>query len=219
MRTRSVRIAAAALALIASTGCTFVGQGEGEVTSDALYAPTCWFGAYDLDPTFFATVPFREEQQIRVQRGSDLVEVSDGVAIQINDVPQLRKSQLGQPIDVGLPLQLLKEVDPSINNAPEPQVSLALYLQFSCHNQNINLYAIDGTITFDALFSGDPNETQGSEKLTDARFEVTLADPRDAVLEGTARQGNIVVPEEKTSTLNGWFRFNFQRGQPGQPFP
>lgn len=215
----SVRLPSAIALLLLGTGCTFVGQGEGEVTSDALYAPTCWFGAYDLDPTFFATVPFRDEQQVRVQRGSDLVEVSDGVAIQIDDVPDIRANQLGQPIDVGLPLQLLKEVDPSITNAPDPQVSLALYLQFSCHNQNIVLYAIDGTITFDALFSGDPNESEGSEKLTDARFEVTLADPRDAILEGTPRQGNISVPAEKTSTLNGWFRFNFQRGQPGQPFP
>jgi hypothetical protein len=126
---------------------------------------------------------------------------------------------LGEPINVGLPLQLLKEVDPSITNAPDPQVSLALYLLFSCHNQNIVLYAIDGTITFDALFSGDPNESQGSEKLTDARFEVTLADPRDATLEGMPRQGNISVPADKTSKLSGWFRFNFQRGQPGQPFP
>lgn len=213
---RAIHLVVAVLLL---GGCTFVGQGEGEVTSDRLLAPTCWEGAYDLEPSFFATVPFRDEQQIRVQRGGDFVEVSDGVDILVNDVPSIREGMLGQPINVGLPLQLLKEVDPSITNAPDPQVSLSLYLLFSCHNQNIVLYAIDGTITFDALFSGDPNESQGSNKLTDARFEVTLADPRDAILEGTPRQGNIIVPADKTSTLTGWFRFNFQRGQPGQPFP
>ncbi|MCA9624868.1 MAG: hypothetical protein KC731_37850 [Myxococcales bacterium] len=205
--------------LLATTGCTFVGQGEGEVTSDRLVAATCWEGAYDLDPSFFATNPSPDRQQIRVQRGGDLVEVSDGVAIQVNDVEALRESSLGAEIPVGLPLQLLKEVDPGITNAPDPQVTLALFLQFSCHNQNVVLYAVEGTMVFDALFSGDPNEGNGEDKLTDARFDVMLADPRDAELGGTAGNTSLDIPDDKKSHLTGWFRFNFQRGQPGQPFP
>lgn len=197
----------------AATGCTFVGQGEGEVSSESLVVPTCWFGAFDLNPDFFATVPFREVQQIRVQRGSDLTEVSDGVAIQVHDGADVRE-RLGQPLTVGLQPELVNEIAPGVQIAgPRPDVSLALYLQFSCHNQNVVLYAVDGQITFDALFSGDPNETVGAEKLTDATFTVSVADPRNII------PGTLDIPEESKSTLTGWFRFHFQRGQPGQPFP
>ena len=54
-----------AIVLWAASGCTFVGQGEGEVFSDNLSVPTCWFGAFDLDPDFFATVPFRVHTMLR----------------------------------------------------------------------------------------------------------------------------------------------------------
>ena len=161
-----------------------------------------------------ATVPFRNVQQIRIQHGSDLTEVSDGVAIQVNDAPAIR-NRLGEELTVGLPPELLNEIAPGVPQPMEepPDASLALYLQFSCHNQNKVLYATSGTITFDALFSGDPNESVGAEKLTDARFSVTVADPRSAL------PGTLEYPDEATSPLEGWFRFHFQRGQPGQPFP
>lgn len=201
-----------ALTALLLSGCTFVGQGEGEVESTDLKVPTCWFGKYDLSPNFFATVPFRDTQQIRIQRGSDLTEVSDGVAIQVNDVPSIRK-QLGQELDVGLAPKLLNEIAPGTPFGAPPPVNLALYLQFSCHNQNVVLYAVEGTIVFDALFSGDPNETVGAEKFTDATFSVMVADPRNAI------PGTLDIPDEFKSPLEGWFRFHFQRGQPGQPFP
>jgi hypothetical protein len=208
-----VRAALALLLACASTACTFVGQGEGEVTSSMLTVPECWTGPFDLSPDFFASVPFRETQQIRVQRGSDIQEVSDGVAILVNDTPKIRESLLGQSIEVGLPPKLLNEIAPGAALPEAPEVSLALYLQFSCHNQNIVLYAMSGTIVFSSLFSGDPSEDEGSEKFTDATFDVVMADPRDA------NPMDLVVPPEKTSPLTGSFRFHFQRGQPGQPFP
>ena len=218
---RTYLSALSAVLLAGATGCTFVGQGEGEVCAGSAQAcdgtlrvESCWQGPYELSPDFFATVPFRETQQIRIQRGSDLQEVSDGVAIQVNDVPSIRAGSLGQSLQVGLAPKLLNEIAPGVA-APgeEPAVNMALFLQFSCHNQNVVLYAVEGTITLDALFSGDPNETVGSEKLTDARFDVMVADPRDAV------PGTMEIPAEKMSPLTGWFRFHFQRGQPGQPFP
>lgn len=197
------------------SACTFVGQGEGEVESTKLVVPECWDGAFDLSPDFFASVPFRETQQLRVQRGSDIQEVSDGLAILVNDTAEIRESLLGQDIEVGLPPQLLNEIPPGVvNGVPsEVLVSMSLYLQFSCHNQNVVLYAVEGTIRFDSLFSGDPNETSGEEKFTDATFDVMVADPRDADPE------TLVVPADKKSPLTGWFQFHFQRGQPGQPFP
>lgn len=199
--------------LLVTSGCTFVGQGEGEVESTALSVPECWDGGFELGPDFFASVPFRETQQIRVQRGSDLQEVSDGVAILVNDTSKIRDELLGAEIEVGLPPQLLDEILPGVSTGVTPEVSMALYLQFSCHNQNVVLYAVEGTIQFDSLFSGDPNETSGAEKFTDASFEVMMADPRE--IDPMTK----LIPDDKKSPLTGWFQFHFQRGQPGQPFP
>ena len=85
------RVAVVLLALLAAAlGCT-VGQGEGWVRSDQLLVPECWHGPFDLEPDFFAAVPFRDTLQIRIQRGSDLTEVSDGVAIQVNEVTAIRR--------------------------------------------------------------------------------------------------------------------------------
>ena len=205
-----------ALSLTVATGCTFVGQGEGEVKSEHLSVPGCWDGPFDLNPDFFAAVPYRDTMQIRVQRSSDLQEVSDGLSVLVNDVPEIRSSALGTEVQVGLAPKLLAEIAPGKPQGPAPQVNLALYLQFSCHNQNIVLYAVSGTITFYELFSGDPNESVGAEKLTDAMFDVTIADPRDAVPDTGIP---LEIPEDRTSPLTGFFRFHFQRGQPGQPFP
>ncbi|MCC6527146.1 MAG: hypothetical protein IT373_31145 [Polyangiaceae bacterium] len=189
-------------------GCT-VGQGEGWVTSDRLYVAECWNGAYDLRPDFFAASPFRDTMQIRVQRGSDLAEVSDGVSVLVNEVSTIRASLLGTPITVGLPPGLVAG-DPT---QEPPLVSLALYLQLSCHNQNAVVYALGGQIVFEELFDGDPNEKSAAEKLTVATFEVDVADPHDAA------PGTIDVPDDKRSHLSGYFRFFFERGRPGQPFP
>ena len=206
-------VATGALLSLLSGGCAFVGTGDGEVHSDSLFVHDCWGGSYDLEPDFFAAVPFRDTLQIRVQHGSDLQEVSDGLAVMVNGVTPIRASSLGAPLAVGLSPQLIEDIAPGAPQSAPPPVSMALYLQVSCHNQNAVLYAIDGTITFDALFSGDPNEDVGAEKLTDASFDVTMADPRDAL------PGTLDVPAEKSSRVAGRFKFHFQRGQPGQPFP
>jgi hypothetical protein len=216
-------------------GCSIPGEGEGEVTSGALYAQDCWYGGFDLGPDFFAANPYRDTMQIRVQRGRDLQEVSDGVAVLISEVSSIRPTKCtldsdcasdscvdgtcaspdrrGLALDVGLSPQILNELAPGVAPATPPPVSMALYLQNSCHGKNVVLYAMSGTITFSALFNGDPNEKSGAEKFTDATFSVIVADPRDAP------PGTLDVPAEKTSPLDGWFRFHFQRGQPGQPFP
>jgi len=221
--------------LLATSGCTFVGQGEGEVRSERLYAIDCWDSAFELRPDFFAAVPFDDTMQIRIQRGNDLQEFSDGLVMTIDGVSDIRPrsctlnsdcasgicspdgmcqatDRRGQSVRVGLPAQLAMELAPQQPQEPAP-VSLSLFLNFSCRNKNTTLYAIDGTITFDELFSNDPNESNGSEKLTDATFDVTMADPRDAPA------GTLDVPAERTSRVTGEFSFVFHRGQPGQPFP
>jgi len=196
-----------------------LGEGEGEVSSDFLYAVSCWKDRYDMGPDFFAAEPFRNTMQIRVQHGSDLKEVSDGLVILVNDVSSIRENHRGQAIPVSLPPGVAPPGVPVGEQCggeacPDPTVHVALYLLASCHNQNTVLYGLSGTVTFDELFSGDENERTGSDKLTDATFDVMVGDPRDAPLTG---EDAGIVPNQ--SHLQGRFRFFFERGQPAQPFP
>lgn len=210
-------LAAIGACALLSIGCS-LGQGEGEVHSDKLVAHECWDREYDLLPDFFAAIPYRDTLQIRIQRGNDLQEVSDGLAILIDDTKKIRKEKLGVKLDVSLPRGVqppgspIPAPDP---DSPEQLVHMAFYLQQSCHNQNTVLYAVSGEITFSALFSGDPNERDATEKYTDATFDVKVGDPRDAPLGAPAED----IPEELQSRLTGYLRFYFERGQPGQPFP
>ncbi len=205
------------LGAVASAGCS-LGQGEGEVKSDALFARDCWFDAYDLKPDFFAAVPYRATSSIRVQRGTDLQEVSDGLAVLVEDGDAIRAKWLDKPLTVTLSPGVLPPgaTPPSPpDDEDQPPVGLALYLHRSCHNQNVVLYAVAGTITFHSLFSGDPNEADAAEKYTDAEFSVWMGDPRDAPAGSPAD----AIPTDAQSHVTGFFRFYFERGQPGQPFP
>lgn len=240
------RWTAAAFAILAAAqaGCS-LGQGNGSVHSDRLVAKDCWGldspevcqanggagCAYDLQPDFFAAVPFRNTLQVRVQRGNDLTEISDGVSILVDDIEKVRSPDLlGTPLCValppgvappGTPEGITPAPEPSIDGTPVPAscaaplVHMALYLGQSCHNQNIVLYAVTGTITFTDLFSGDPNEKDAAEKLTTASFDVNMGDPRDVPLGARVDQ----IPPDKQTQLEGTFQFYFERGQPGQPFP
>lgn len=255
-----------ALALF-TLGCS-LGQGEGGVASDRLLAKDCWCSGYDLSPNFFAAVPYRETVQMRVQRGTDYQETSDGLSMLVNDVRRIRgetggDSLLGKPIAVTIPrhIEILgggRAWDPGEGCVPlpgepgsdagpgngivqsawpmpcdtsklppeqpgdeifsdpdHPLVHLALYLQQSCHNQNVILYALRGRILFTSLFSGDPNEQVGSERYTQAVFDVEVGDLQDTPTNMTPDD----IPAEKRSNVKGCFQFYFERGQPGQPFP
>jgi hypothetical protein len=186
-------------------GCT-VGDGSGEVHSDILYMQDCWQGPFDLHPTFFGANPYREDTLIiRVQRGDNLEEVSDGLTVLVNSVAAIRGGMLNQATTVGMPPGVSPPGVP-VTGAPAPLVSLSLYLHDTCHRQNGAVFSTGGTITFHSLFSGNPNEKSAAARLTDAEFDATFADPRDA-------------DAARTSQVTGNFRFYFQRGQPAQPFP
>jgi hypothetical protein len=243
--------------LVALTAGCSVGQGSGDVKSNALYAHQCWGTPptssnptvavgwpYDMQPDFFAANPYMSQLQIRVQRGSDLTEVSDGLAVQVDDVNLIRNAIANPssadggtlPADAGVAdaggssggsgggvkWRVTMPVGvhpPGSGTVPPPgfvsPVHMALYLERSCHNQNIVLYGVDGYVTFNALFDGDPNETSAANKLTDATFDVQFGDISD-VPEG-AYAGD--VPAGLQSRVTGNFRFYFERGQPAQPFP
>jgi len=260
-------LAAAVGSLAALSGCS-LGQGEGSVHTDDLYARDCVLptrdasgalvscpgpngtddigcDAYDLAPDFFAAVPYRETIQVRVQRGTDIQELSDGLATLVSDVDKIRDALLAKQraainagatdeeaaqeyveLPVALPAGVTPPGAPLAPPAPCDEatqvcnaqpVAISLYLQKSCHNQNTVLYAVSGWVRFRSLFSADANETSAAEKYTDAEFDVTIGDPRDAP-PGVAIDGN-AIPAEYTSHLTGYFKFYFERGKPGQPFP
>jgi hypothetical protein len=103
---------------VIAPGCS-LGQGTGEVKSDKLFAHDCWGHAdagpsamlddgYDLKPDFFAAIPYRSTLEIRVQRGNDLQEISDGISVLVDDVPKIRAAldqarRMQQFPDAGVP--------------------------------------------------------------------------------------------------------------------
>jgi len=199
----------ACLLLLAPLGCT-VGEGEGRVSSDHIWVNGCWDGAFDLKPDFFGANPDEGESlTIRVQRGDNIEDMSDGLIVLVNDLPEIRK-KLGQDLPVGLPRGVSPSGVPIEFNPDPPKISLSLYLHNSCHLQNGTIYSISGTINFSSLFSGDPNESSSEDRLTDATFDANFADPRELV--------DAENPDEVTSRVTGNFHFFFQRGQPSQPF-
>lgn len=246
---------------LAASGCS-LGQGDGEVHSDALYAADCSRPSaescpasdgsvdvgcdnYDMLPDFFAAVPYREQILIRIQRGTDIAELSDGLAVLVSDIGVIRKAldeKRKRAMDAGateeealqeyveVPVALPPGIEPP--GSPEPPlppcdaatqvcdalpVAVSLYLQKSCHNQNTVLHAVSGWVRFRSLFSGDLNEKSAAEKFNDAEFDVVVGDPRDAP-PGEPIDAD-AIPVNKTSRLTGFFRFYFERGKPAQPFP
>ena len=217
--------------LALSSGCT-VGEGDGYVKSDKLYIRDCWNGGFDLRPDFFATNPFSDNTQvIRIQRGDNLQDVSDGLMILVTDTQEVQE-RLGDELEVGMPVGVSCPGRPVVYDENPPLVNMSLYLHDSCHTQaGATVHSLSGlgdatgaagaggatsmlggTITFNSLFSGDINEQDGSKRLTEASFEVRFGNPCDHPPNGP-------WDEELVSVVTGYIKFYFQRGQPAQPFP
>lgn len=227
---RLIRCLGYAFALASLGGCT-VGEGDGYIRSSRLYIRDCWNGGFDLRPDFFAANPFSDNTQvIRIQRGDNLQEVSDGLMILVTDTNAVR-DRLGDQLEVGMPVGVSCPGRPVVYDENPALVNMSLYLHDSCHTQaGATIHSLDaagdvgvggaggamamlgGTITFNKLFSGNINEQDGSERLTEASFEVSFGNPCDHPPDG---QGN----QDLVSVVSGYFKFYFQRGQPAQPFP
>lgn len=203
-------LARPALALLLCVGCT-VGEGDGAVTSKRLFIENCWTGPFDLGPDFFAARPNETGAlMIRLQRGDNPEDQSDGLNVLVNDLAAARMS-LGQQLEVGLPRGVTPPGVPITLDPDPPKVSLALYLNSTCRGRPATIYSVSGQITFNSLFSGNLNESSAENRLTDAEFTAVFADPRKT-------QGVAMVDEGVESTIQGRFHFYFQRGQPAQPF-
>ena len=222
------------LCFAVSSGCT-TGEGSGAVMSDRLFVDNCWNGPFDLRPDFFGANPSQESMQVRVQRGDDIEELSDGrigklflraaaeagvegEIVLINDAAVIRgdvgPGLLGQSIPIGLPRGVAPPGIPLAEDAEPALVSMSLYLNATCHLQNGALYATRGSIVFDSLFSGDINESESQDRFTKATFVATFSDPRRTI---PAADPAELDPLE--SEVEGRFSFFFQRGQPAQPCP
>lgn len=218
----SLAWAAGLCAVLAAPGCS-VGTGEGFVTSDRLFVDGCWLGTFDLQPNFFAANPYDNTLTIRVQRGERDIRESDGITLLVNDVAGIRGGGLlGTELPLGLPVGV-SPIGFGLPDVPDPPAaSMNLYLHNSCRGQNAELFAVDGNVVFEKLFSGDPNEDNADDRITRGSFVAFVVDPRDALpRSSTAADAGpaYTYPADRTSRVEGDFNFVFHRGTPAQPFP
>src|SRR5260221_845861 len=82
------------LGLETLSACT-LGSGEGTAKGQ-LDVPNCWSGSFDLNPDFFAGIPYRTDYQIRVQQTADYANFADGIGVHVSDVMAVRPP-LGPP--------------------------------------------------------------------------------------------------------------------------
>ena len=133
--------------VLASPACS-QGEGNGSVKG-ALNIPDCWNGEFDLAPDFFAAVPFRETSlTLRIQRGSDFQNFSDGISILATDITKIRPSktsggQYGKALRVDIPTEVTPPGTPVVADPDPALVNFGLYLQRSCKTQTVTLNAVD----------------------------------------------------------------------------
>lgn len=197
-----------------------VGQGEGYIRSDDLFVDECWKGPFDLRPTFFGANPFADTLTIRVQRGEQDILVSDGITMLVYNTSAIRESGLRMALPLGLPVGVSPVGFPLPEVPTPPAASLSLYLNNSCRAQNSQLYAVSGSVTFARLFSGDLNEDNSEDRITEGFFNATVVDTRYAIAtQDDAGNPTFTYPEDRMSEVEGAFTFVFHRGTPAQPFP
>ncbi len=148
-----------------------------------------------------STPHLRRRVLIRLQRGSYRESDSDGLLISVNDVNRIKREQLGQPLTIG---------NVQLRDGTEPQVRMTLYLNETCvagfprqfWSLPAIMEAVSGTIIFDQVYAPD---VTGSSNEFVAHFD-------------NVRFQRSEFPEARNATLNGNFRFTYQRGRPAQRF-
>jgi hypothetical protein len=144
---RSAGCALAACLLEAVTpGCS-LGEGTGYVTG-TLNVPLCWTGSFNLNPNFFAAVPYLTSLDIRIQNGGDYETFSDAVLILVDNVDAVLgvppyASEIGKELTLSLPPGVVPPGDPVLPDPNPASVHLTLSLNKSCQTEEIALYALD----------------------------------------------------------------------------
>ena len=178
-----------ALGLAFVLGCS-VGVGTGEI-SGTVTAPQCGLdGEYSLNPDFYSARAFEEQLTIRIQKGGDFPLESDGISIVVLDASR-ETERLGTPI--------------AFTGEPEAPVAMSFYLNDTCRPDEdelpVYLQAVAGSITFEQIYA--PELDEGRRETAGTFSGVVFTDGRG----------------ERVAVLDGEFRFLFERGRPGQPFP
>lgn len=223
-----VRLAiVAVLAAIVAPACS-LGQGTG-ACQGVLDVPNCWAGDFDLHPDFFAAVPTpgTDALQLRIQKGGDYVNFSDGVIIQVDDAGEVRgdpaadgtprPSLLGQPLVVALEAGVSPPGVPVTPRGLQSIVHASLYLDATCRTQNDALYAV-AAVTTNA--DGSCSQPDGG----DPGLSCNGATPSDA---GAVRTSTIVFnalfdgnPDEpNTAQLLSDATFHFYLADPREICP
>lgn len=170
------------------------GDGTGEVTGTVV-VDDCDLrdGTYDMEPNFFSAMAFEDSLEIRVQRGSDLEGLSDGLNIFVRDASAIRRERLGSALTVG--------------SNTEADVRVSFFLNRTCrvgrNDRPFNLEARAGEFVFERIYAPEVDEDAVE---VSARFDALVFEDRDE-------------PERRNATLGGQFRFFFSRGVPAQRFP
>jgi hypothetical protein len=241
VRRLAIAVVGSAMLLLAH-GCA-QGQGRGEVTGQ-LDVPDCWSGGFDLQPDFFAGLPYRNDLIFRIQRGGDYPAFADGVSIHVRDIAAVR-ARLGVPLVVDLPPEVTPPGTP-IKPVTDPAlVALTLYLQRSCRSVTSAQYAVaealaneDGSCEVDGPQSCGENAPlpAGTKRVTSTItfthiFNGNLEEPvaAERLSEATfdvylvdprdGCPGGVGAPTRCRGHIKGSFRFYFERGRPAQPFP
>lgn len=177
-------------------GSCSVGVGSGDI-GGSVNVPQCDLASesFTLDVGFYAADDFEEQLTIRLQEGGGYPVDTNGLSIVVRDATA-ESERLGTPI--------------ALTGAETGPVSMSLYLNATCpatpDDLPVFLAAVEGTITFDAIYAPEVDEDQREIR---GHFEnVRFTDTEPAADE-----------EPRVAILSGDFKFLFERGRPAQPFP
>jgi hypothetical protein len=195
-------------------GCS-VGQGRGEIKG-SLYISECKkdLSKLDLGIDFFGAEVQGKGLYIRLQRGGDYIQFSDGVMIQVYNYKEIAK-RLNEVIKVvsDIPEEIGKK------NLPPWLIRISLFLNNTCPTSFPSLsggksieesekegYIKNNWIRFESIYCPDcKNELRYNNKIK-GDFRVNIFDPR--------------VAEIKVyGWIEGYFDFVYRRGRPAQRFP
>jgi hypothetical protein len=112
----------------------------------------------------------------------------------------------------GSPSVAIASLDGSTDSAPAG-ASADASASTSADSATSALPIGQSTITFAALFDGNPDESDAAQRLTAASFTFYLVNPREIC------PGGHGPPPPCRGYISGQFKFYFERGQPAQPFP
>jgi hypothetical protein len=145
----------------AGLGSCSIGTGSGAV-SGTLNVPDCWSGPYNLQPDFYAAVPYLTTLELRIQKGGDYETFSDGIAILIDDTTGIIPNEYGEALTVSLPAGVTPVGVPLAANPNPSIVHMSLYLQQTCRIQDVALYALD-SVTLNP--NGNCDSADGGEPV------------------------------------------------------